>query len=480
VEDLYRDLFQTQGALARARQETQRDSLRAEVRALEQRIQELNALRMRGRDAERDTLGHSLDRERLEEAIRESASRGDWEQVNQDLGRLMEELGGVTEELGRSMGQLQLEISAERFRLATEGGGYIDVRIPEELRQNLSEGVRALNQEMGRVLSDSMLEEIGKNLQHWEDKSGGLPELLGRLRKPPPPPKWRVIGRSIFKVGSDFRVASDELVKGDVVVIGGRVEVAGKVLGKVIAIVGDVAVEENGVVEGDAVSIGGRVDSREGATVTGQVVDLGRILPGAAGMEGAAAWLHVVMLAVRLAVLALLALILLALLGDRLDTMCLRCEESGLLRSFGLGLLWLLSALLLFGISSFALAVTIIGIPVVVLLVLGFGGLLLAAYFVTCRLLGDRILRVLGRSQPAAAWQSVLLGLVVLEGPAILLVALAMVISPGEAAMALPRTVDLSLKFLALALGFGCVVQTRFGSPATVTRARAEAQPAAS
>ena len=46
--------------------------------------------------------------------------------------------------------------------------------------------------------------------------------------------------------------------------------------------------------------------------------------------------------------------------------------------------------------------------------------------------------------------------------------------------MFLPRTVDLSIKFLALSLGFGCVVHSRFGSPADARPAPAEAQPAAS
>jgi hypothetical protein len=188
-------------------------------------------------------------------------------------------------------------------------------------------------------------------------------------------------------------------------------------------------------------------------------------------VRGATPYLNIVMLALRLAVMVVLAIILLALMGDRLDAMCSSCE-SGIARPFGMGMIWLVIAMLLFTLSAFTLALTIIGIPVVILLGVVFGALLLAAYFVTCRLLGRRILAVLGASTEGSAWQSILIGLVVLEAPAILLVALALVIAPDGSAMAIPRTVDLILKFLALSLGFGCVINSRFGAPQPTPRAQ--------
>jgi hypothetical protein len=129
-----------------------------------------------------------------------------------------------------------------------------------------------------------------------------------------------------------------------------------------------------------------------------------------------------------------------------------------------MGMVWLLATLFLFTILSFTLALTIIGIPVVILLGAILAALILAAYFVTCRLLGERLLKVLWPAREALSWQSILLGMIVLEGPAVFLVIFALIFTPDGAGMALARNVDLGVKFLALSLGFGCVIQSRFGS----------------
>jgi hypothetical protein len=470
AEELYRRLFRASSALSRSEESALRDSLRQEILSLEQEI-----ARMRGELREEGLLDEAEEQQaiewtELEEEIRRSASQGDFEGFNEQLGELLGSIEEMSAEFGDHIGDVQLEISAERFRLATEGGGYIDVAIPEEVQENLRLGVKAFNAELGRVLSDSMLQELGKDIEEYAGDHEGALALLKRIRPEPKRRKWKVIGSSVFKAGTSYRVAEDELVKGDVVVMGGGLQVDGKVLGKAVCVAGDLEISDNGEVEGDVVSFGGSVISEEGAAIGGQVIDFGRLLPGAEGVRGATPYLNIVMLALRLAVMAVLALIVLALMGDRLDAMCEQCA-SGIGRPFRMGAIWLLAALLLFTLSAFTLALTIIGIPVVILLGVIFGALLLASYYVTCRLLGQRILAVLGANDNGSAWQSILIGLVVLEGPAILLVALALVIAPDGSAMAMPRTIDLILKFLALSLGFGCVLNSRFGAPQSSARA---------
>lgn len=463
TEELYRQLFRTSTELSRAEEAARRDSLRAEVALLEARIARLREQLESEREVDEEARAQGRDWAKLEEEIRASAEEGDAEGFNRQLEVLLKSMEDMGVDLGEHLGHVQLEISAERFRLATEGGGYIDVAIPEEVQENLRKGAMVFSQELGRALSDSVIEQWGKELGDIsQDKEGAL-SLLKRLRPDRKQRKWKVIGSSVFKAGTPYRVAEDELVKGDVVVMGGRLQVDGKVLGKAVSVAGDLEITGSGVVEGDAVSFGGNVISQDGASIGGQVIDFGRLLPGAEGVRGATPYLNIVMLALRLAVMAVLALILLALMGDRLDAMCAACE-GGLGRPFGMGFIWLLVALVLFSLSAFTLALTIIGIPVVILLGVVFGALLLAAYFVSCRLLGRRILAVLGAAGENSAWQSILIGLVVLEGPAILLVALSLVIAPDGSAMALPRTVDLILKFLALSLGFGCVINSRLGA----------------
>ncbi len=458
--ELYRLLFEASTQLSRTHEKAERDSLVQAVRQLEARVTALRAARRKS-----SSLAHEGDPQlnELEQQIHDSAQRGDWTSFNKDLGELLGQLGEVSQELGQKLGQVQLEISAERFRLATEGGGYIDVQIPAEVQENLKSGVMAFNQELGRVLSDSMLQELGRNLQHYTQDGKGPRILFGNLGKHKRPKQWKVIGRSVFKMGSDFHVSEDELVQGDVVVVGGSLTVSGKVLGKAVAVAGNLNIDDSGIVEGDALSFGGHVQREGDAQIKGQEIDFGRLIPGVQGVREAAPYLNIVMLALRLLIMTLLALILLALMGDRLDLMCAQCH-GGLVRPFASGMVWLLVTLFLFLILSFTLALTIIGIPVVVLLGAILAALVLAAYFVTCRLLGERILRALRPGSEPLSWQSILLGLIVLEGPAIFLVVFALIFSPGGEGMALARNVDLVLKFLALSLGYGCVIGSRFGS----------------
>jgi hypothetical protein len=222
-------------------------------------------------------------------------------------------VGEVSEELGQQLGQVQLEISSERFRLATEGGGYIDVQIPEEVRENLKSGVMAFNEGLGRVLSDSMLQELGRSIEQYTQNGKGTRFILGKLGHREKPKQWKIIGRSVFKMGSDFEVADDELVQGDVVVVGGTLTVLGKVLGKAVAVAGNLNIEDSGEVKGDAVSIGGNVTRSGNAQISGQEIDFGHLLPGVRGVREAAPYLNIVMIALRLLIMAVLALILIAM-----------------------------------------------------------------------------------------------------------------------------------------------------------------------
>jgi len=125
---------------------------------------------------------------------------------------------------------------------------------------------------------------------------------------------------------------------------------------------------------------------------------------------------------------------------------------------------WLVLAITVFFVVAVTLALTIIGIPVALLSGIVFGALLFSAYLVTCQLIGGRILGLVGQRRPPGEWQSVLVGLLVLELPALLLMAIVLVSTGDSADLALPRSVDLAIKFFALSLGFGCIMRSRFGA----------------
>ncbi|MGE5376906.1 MAG: bactofilin family protein [Bacteroidota bacterium] len=73
--------------------------------------------------------------------------------------------------------------------------------------------------------------------------------------------------------GGNVTVEPDATLNGNLVVFGGTVSSQGKVKGDVVAIGGQVKLEEQAVVTGDVVTIGGQVQQAQGATVMGDVVN---------------------------------------------------------------------------------------------------------------------------------------------------------------------------------------------------------------
>jgi hypothetical protein len=158
-------------------------------------------------------------------------------------------------------------------------------------------------------------------------------------------------------------------------------------------------------------------------------------------------------------------------MGDRMAVMAHRLEASPL-QAVLRGGVWFVIYLLSFVVASAALAVTIIGIPVVVVLIVAFLALMAAAYFVTCQVLGARLLRVVRGVEQPGPWPAALTGLALLELPGLLGLAVGLVPALGQTAMLL-RFFDFALKLLALCIGFGAVVSTRGGD-----RRRAVGRPA--
>lgn len=79
----------------------------------------------------------------------------------------------------------------------------------------------------------------------------------------------------IVKIGQDLYVAEDQVVPGDAVCIDGDLTIAGTVHGDAVCASGDIKLEDTAVVDGDVVSIGGCIDKATGAEVGGQEVCIG-------------------------------------------------------------------------------------------------------------------------------------------------------------------------------------------------------------
>ncbi|MGH7570995.1 MAG: hypothetical protein ACREMK_04020 [Gemmatimonadota bacterium] len=121
------------------------------------------------------------------------------------------------------------------------------------------------------------------------------------------------------RIGASIEIDTGEVVNGDVVSVGGSVEVDGTVNGDVVAVGGSVELGPNAVVDGEVTSVGGTIDRDPGAVVRGSVNEVafggpdfrfhgpdfgaGPFFAGVAGLIGTLVWIAVLLLLVCLAFL---------------------------------------------------------------------------------------------------------------------------------------------------------------------------------
>jgi len=186
--------------------------------------------------------------------------------------------------------------------------------------------------------------------------------------------------------------------------------------------------------------------------------DISSVAPGWAGPWGGVGGpMAVPMHGIRVAVLGLLLFLGFALVGERFKNMA-RHTSTFPGRNLLYGSVYLSVAVGGFVVIAVGLAITVIGIPVAAVLAVGFCALLLGAYFVACQVLGTRLLTMMGGDKPHAMWIGGLLGLAVLEIPAFLAASM----PQGGGSLPL-QILDYVLKFVALSIGVGAIIATRFG-----------------
>lgn len=260
-------------------------------------------------------------------------------------------------------------------------------------------------------------------------------------------------------VGSDLEVRADETVH-DAVVIGGTSTIAGHVKGDAVAVGGRVHVLDGAEIEGDCVAVGGTCEVAPGATVGGDRVSLGGTLGSLAGgvASGVKDWafpwalFHTIAVIVRTLVVMLFATLILAIASEHVKRMQGYLEGRPVVSgAAGLSMLVALAPLCLL------LVITLIGIPLVPAVALGWGLIMISGVTVLSVWLGSR-LPFPGERGPFAA---LFLGLAVLT---------AIDFIPG---------VGTPLVFFASVVASGAVVLSRFGSVAGGMAAPPMSPPAA-
>lgn len=214
------------------------------------------------------------------------------------------------------------------------------------------------------------------------------------------------------QIGQPVRVEAGESVQG-VVSVGGSVTVVGHVTGDAVSVGGSVVVEPTGIVDGDAVAVGGALQIQPGGQVNGEQVSVGIpffggdddpddegssaplwLLPG---LAGAFTMLSILGALLRAAVIIVAALLALLLAPRRVETVRrYLVDNPGF--SFGGGLVACLLGVLL----VILLAITLVGIPLALLVIVALfvcSVLGMASLFIW---LGERFPFTRGKSQVLA------------------------------------------------------------------------------
>lgn len=211
------------------------------------------------------------------------------------------------------------------------------------------------------------------------------PPTTPEVPEPPPSERTDSVNRQgdIVRIGDSVTVAENEQVDGDVVAIGGSAEILGAVEGDVVVVGGSLDLGPKSRVKGDVNVVGGSVDRAPGAFIGGKINDvrIGNIGPWRRGGDrdgdGASSKPSRTMSArwgvgglvgtlVRGSLLLLGALLVMALGGRFVSTVAER-TGSDPLRSGLIGLLAEVLFVPLLVITVVVLAISIIGIPLLLL-----------------------------------------------------------------------------------------------------------------
>lgn len=290
----------------------------------------------------------------------------------------------------------------------------------------------------------------------------------------PPRPSRRDRRGDRVRFGGSLTVDEDETVAGDVVVIGGSADVRGQVTGDAVVVGGSLHLGPQSEVGKDAVVVGGSLRREPGSQVHGEVeeVAVGPIninwgwpsWPG--GSWGGNAWSPVFSLvatAVRVSVWALLAALVVLFARDYTDEVTARAVAEPL-KAGAVGLLVQALFVPVVVIATVLFAVTIIGIPLLLLIpfaILGMAVLALVGFTAVAAHVGRLITARLGWTEHGHVATTVI-GVVAIMTP--VLVARLVGIAGGPFWIISTTLLALGyfVEYLAWTVGMGAVALTRF------------------
>ncbi len=251
--------------------------------------------------------------------------------------------------------------------------------------------------------------------------------------------------KSIVKIGSDVTIESGATAR-NVVTIGGQITVDGTVDKNVVAVGGSVVLTKQAVVGGNVLSLGGVIVAARDAQVTGSLTEINssnlfETLTAAmsADWEGWS-WIFAVIQLALFLVILVVAILIVALLPKPVRTVAEAIGEN----TFKVILCGLLGLILIVPLALL-LTISVVGIALIPLEVIIVACSVLLGIIAVSQLIGGKVLRLFRRPNPGMVRET-LCGLIVL-------------LFVGW----LPY-VGVMVKAMAIVLGLGAVLLTRFGT----------------
>jgi len=359
-----------------------------------------------------------------------------------------DELNSLLSEIESAVSDLDLVFDGSKLSIMGSSGSF-SISLPEDFDETLSSQISSITAQILAEMPDSSaveqgLKEIRVGLHSLGLVDGEFEDI-------------KVI-EEIVAIDRDVAVKVNERVDGDVVVVSGSLTVYGVVEGEVVVIDGSIILEDNSAVRGDVVAILSDTEISPLSSIGGSQITLGPdIIP-----SGFISWFtggtsRVISLVAWFIVSAGIILLVFVLFPrKRLDGIYnYMLESTG--SSVGFGILWLLFGNIGLIILISILAMTIVAIPLALLLILVYLLAAAVAFGTVARWIGAALADKVGiKNLPLSL--SILLGYLVLEIPAFLIVFLASVSGP---ALSLFYSTVLTVVYC---IGSGALLGSKIGS----------------
>jgi hypothetical protein len=288
-----------------------------------------------------------------------------------------------------------------------------------------------------------------------------------------PPPVYKMTGSRVA-VGRDIHVTADEEVTNAVVVIGGSLRVDGRVRDGILVVGGDVHLGPTADVRGDVALVGGQLTRENNSRLVGSVsyVSFGewtRLVNfqwwPALDFGGLGRWLGLAATISRISILAVLMLVI-VLVARAPVARVGRAAAADPFRAAVVGLTAEVLFIPLVLIFSVALGITIIGLPIVALLIplammTAVTALLLGYTALACRI-GEWAEARLGW-KPHSAVIATVVGLFLIVGPTLLARMLDVAPAPLHAVALTLLIAGAVVEFVVWTIGLGATLLTGFG-----------------